>query len=59
MADLVIDTHTVIWYFANSPEISVLATQTIKSFFRYFETFSAFFCKIKVVNEKEKVFLRS
>jgi len=29
MADLVIDTHTAIWYFANSPEISVLATQTI------------------------------
>lgn len=29
MADLIIDTHTSIWYFANSPEISVLATQTI------------------------------
>ncbi len=23
------DTHTAIWYFANSPEISALATQTI------------------------------
>jgi PIN domain nuclease of toxin-antitoxin system len=29
MTDLVIDTHTAIWYFANSPNISVLATQTI------------------------------
>ena len=29
MADLIIDTHTSIWYFANSPEISVLATQAI------------------------------
>jgi PIN domain nuclease of toxin-antitoxin system len=29
MADLVIDTHTAIWYFANSPEMSALATQTI------------------------------
>ncbi len=29
MADVVIDTHTAIWYFANSPEISALATQTI------------------------------
>jgi len=29
MTDLVIDTHTAIWYFANSPEISALATQTI------------------------------
>ena len=29
MADLIIDTHTAVWYFANSPEISVLATQTI------------------------------
>ncbi|CAN5385023.1 hypothetical protein BH10ACI1_BH10ACI1_31190 [soil metagenome] len=29
MADLIIDTHTAIWYFANSPEISALATQTI------------------------------
>lgn len=29
MADLVIDTHTAIWYFANSPEMSVLATRTI------------------------------
>lgn len=26
---MVIDSHTEIWYFANSPEISVLATQTI------------------------------
>ena len=29
MADIVLDTHTAIWYFANSPDISVLATQTI------------------------------
>ncbi len=29
MADLAIDTHTAIWYFANSPEISASATQTI------------------------------
>ncbi|CAN5777665.1 hypothetical protein BH24ACI1_BH24ACI1_26970 [soil metagenome] len=29
MADVVIDTHAAIWYFANSPEISALATQTI------------------------------
>ncbi len=29
MADILIDTHTAIWYFANSPEISTLATQTI------------------------------
>ena len=29
MADLVIDTHTAIWYFANSSEMSLLATQTI------------------------------
>lgn len=29
MPDIVIDTHTAIWYFANSPEISVLATETI------------------------------
>jgi len=29
MTDLVIDTHTAIWYFANSPEMSALATQTI------------------------------
>ena len=29
MANLVIDTHTAIWYFANSPEMSALATQTI------------------------------
>ncbi|MDQ3749863.1 MAG: PIN domain-containing protein [Acidobacteriota bacterium] len=29
MADIVMDTHTAIWYFANSPEISALATQTI------------------------------
>ena len=29
MADLVIDTHTAIWYFANSLEMSPLATQTI------------------------------
>ena len=29
MADLVVDTHTAVWYFANSPEISVSATQAI------------------------------
>ncbi len=29
MADLVIDTHTAIWYFADSLEMSALATQTI------------------------------
>lgn len=29
MPDVVIDTHAAIWYFANSPEISVLATETI------------------------------
>ena len=29
MADVFIDTHTAIWYFANSPEMSALATQTI------------------------------
>ncbi len=29
MTDLVVDTHTAVWYFANSPEISGLATQTI------------------------------
>lgn len=29
MADLVVDTHTAIWYFANSPEMSALAAQTI------------------------------
>jgi len=29
MADIVIDTHTAIWYFANSPELSALATQAI------------------------------
>ncbi len=29
MADLVIDTHAAIWYFANSPEISALAVVTI------------------------------
>lgn len=29
MANVVIDTHTAIWYFANSPEISALAIQTI------------------------------
>ena len=29
MSDILIDTHTAIWYFANAPEISVLATQTI------------------------------
>ena len=29
MPDIVIDTHATIWYFANSPEISVLATETI------------------------------
>ena len=29
MADLIVDTHTAVWYFANSPEISVSATQTI------------------------------
>jgi PIN domain nuclease of toxin-antitoxin system len=29
MPDIVIDTHVAIWYFANSPEISVLATETI------------------------------
>ncbi len=29
MSDILIDTHTAIWYFANAPEISVLAAQTI------------------------------
>jgi PIN domain nuclease of toxin-antitoxin system len=29
MADLAVDTHTAIWYFANSPEMSALATQTL------------------------------
>ena len=29
MPDIVIDTHAAIWYFANSPEISVLATEKI------------------------------
>ena len=29
MPDIVIDTHVAIWYFANSSEISVLATETI------------------------------
>lgn len=29
MSDVVVDTHTAIWYFANSPEISALAEQTI------------------------------
>jgi PIN domain nuclease of toxin-antitoxin system len=29
MADVVIDTHTAIWYFADSPEISALAAETI------------------------------
>ena len=29
MADVVIDTHTAVWYFANSLGISALATQTI------------------------------
>ncbi len=29
MANLLIDTHTAIWYFANSPELSAPATQTI------------------------------
>ena len=29
MPDIVIDTHAAIWYFSNSPEISVLATETI------------------------------
>jgi len=29
MANLVIDTHAAIWYFANSPEMSALAVQTI------------------------------
>ena len=29
MADLIVDTHSAIWYFADSPEISALATQTI------------------------------
>jgi PIN domain nuclease of toxin-antitoxin system len=29
MADLVTDTHSAIWYFANSPEISATATAAI------------------------------
>ncbi len=29
MADLVVDSHTAVWYFANSSEISVSATQAI------------------------------
>ena len=29
MPDIVIDTHAAIWYFANSSEISVLATEKI------------------------------
>ena len=33
MADLVVDTYTAIWYFANSPEISALATQAIDNAF--------------------------
>ena len=29
MADLAIDTHTAVWYFANSPQLSALVAQTI------------------------------